>query len=141
MKYNNPVLRLCAALAAAVFMAACGHETPDTTDNTKTDDSNPVVTPSKPISYLYFNGDSAHDLDYQYDKTSGVATIKTTGTDPYIRLKAFTTKLPADSCVLSFEYSTFDGLSDNVQLFFGPPEAQPRRVISVVLSSVIRYVI
>ncbi len=104
------------------FSACKGKEDPVPTPT-----PTPTPTPVEPeYEYLEFNGASLNDIDYSYDKNTGVNTIKTTGGDPYIRLKAFTKTLPADSCVLTFEYSAAEDMSGSLQLFFGPPETEAR---------------
>ena len=110
-------------LLAVLLSVSCSHR------------DDPVV-PSEPddpsgggaaeVEYLYFNGSSAHDIDFSFDKKTGISTIRTTGNDPYIRLEAFKKTLPADSCVFSFEYSSTDGITAPVQLFFGPAESEER---------------
>lgn len=126
MKTNRLIPWLCAAMAVGLCVSACNKETSDVNEGGQQGETKPVVTPPKPITYLQFNPEGANDLTFEYDKASGVSTITTTGNDPYIRLEAFKKAVPADSCVLSFEYSTNSGLTDNIQLFFGPPEAQER---------------
>ena len=48
---------------------------------------------------------------------SGVTTITTTGTDPYVFTNALSAAVPTDSCVLAFDYECAQGI-DDLQLFY-----------------------
>lgn len=55
-----------------------------------------------------------------YDSETCIYKLVTTGGDPYILTKTLTSKLPEDSCVLTFEYNCPAGIN-SFQIFFGPP--------------------
>lgn len=62
-----------------------------------------------------------NQLTIKYD--GDVATIVTTGTDPYISTNTLTESLPEDAKVLTFEYTSTKRI-DDLQIFFRPPLAE-----------------
>lgn len=64
-------------------------------------------------------GSRLNDLTCNYDAATGVATIVTTGGDPFLYLEALKSNLPADVCVLSFEYKSSQPVN-GMQLFLSP---------------------
>ena len=133
MKINRLLIVVLLALAA------CGKNVETPPSPTPGGGTTPTPKPEQEsvptVEYLQFNPSSAHDITCTYDATSGVTTLVTTGNDPYIRLHPFTKALADEVCVLSFEYSTKQGILDNLQLFFGPPEAQERSRFTGTLPS------
>ena len=77
-------------------------------------------------SHLKFNTTSGHNhINVTYNNADGIYTITTTGQDPFIRTQAFLASIPADSCVLTFEYQTAKEISP-LQAFFGHPISEER---------------
>lgn len=126
-------------IVVLLAFAACGKNVETPPAPTPGGGTKPTPTPGQDdvpaVEYLQFNPSGAHDITCTYNAATGVTTLVTTGTDPYIRLQPFTKALTDETCVLSFEYSTQQGLLDNLQLFFGPPEAQERSRFTGTLPS------
>ena len=61
-----------------------------------------------------------NQIEMSYDETTKEYTFTTTGGDPYVFTNVFETALPADSNVVSFEYSCTTDISD-FQIFFPNP--------------------
>lgn len=75
---------------------------------------------------LSFNVATANQATIEYDETSGVYTITTTGGDPYVSIKGLASALPADLCVLTFDYQCTPETTGDIQIFFGPNYSEAR---------------
>lgn len=108
----------------AVFGFSCSSE-----KNEPTPPPTPP-TPSGQTEYITFrNGVYCNDVTLAYDEKSGISTITTTGTDPYILTSIFKETLPDDSCVLTFDYDvTPTSAPSEMQIFFSQPTTEQRSV-------------
>ena len=86
---------------------------------------------SKALSLSTSSGD-CHDCTVT--SSSGIYTITTTGTDPYLRSTRTMTAYDAALTVLSFEYQAEKDIS-SFKLYFCPPEAESTASQSWTLSS------
>lgn len=77
-------------------------------------------------SYPTINTTSGYNhMTAEYSDYTQTYTLTTTGGDPYIYTDRLTANLPADSCVLAFEYNCPAGIS-GFQIFFADPTAETR---------------
>ena len=75
-------------------------------------------------SYPALNLTSGYNnVEATYDNDTKVYSIHVTGGDPYILTETLKSDLPADSCVLTFEYNCPAGINE-FQIFFCPPAAE-----------------
>ena len=86
-------------------------------------------------SFFKFNLNTLNDMTGTYDASTQEYSFNTTGGDPYVYTYALAKNLPEDSCVLSFEYKTTSGISDDLQLFLGNPITEGRSAILGSLSA------
>ena len=68
-----------------------------------------------------------NQIEMSYDETTKEYTFTTTGGDPYVFTNVFETALPADSNVVSFEYSCTTDISD-FQIFFPDPLSEANSI-------------
>ncbi|MEI3532015.1 MAG: hypothetical protein V8Q65_07355 [Bacteroidaceae bacterium] len=68
-----------------------------------------------------------NQIEMSYDETTKEYTFTTTGGDPYVFTNVFETALPADSNVVSFEYSCTTDISD-FQIFFPNPLSEANSI-------------
>ncbi len=69
------------------------------------------------VSYPAFNMSTRNQLDGSHDPVREVYSFLATGGDPYLYTQALTSDMPSDSCVLTFDYQSPQGV-DDLQVFF-----------------------
>ena len=90
-----------------------------------TDDGDKTSVPTLDVN-------RASQITASYDADTKIYTLETLGGDPYIFSNALPADLPADSCVISFEYTSTTGIND-LQIFFADPIAEPNSVGGIVI--------
>ena len=83
-------------------------------------DANYVIQTWQPLK---FRTSSSYRNQLTISYSGDVATIVTTGSDPYISTNVLTEALPEEAKVLTFEYTSTKRI-DNLQIFFRPPLAE-----------------
>lgn len=71
---------------------------------------------------------NVHQMTAAYDDATQVYSFNISGSDPFIYSKKLTSTLPADSCVLTFEYRSSTGIGGDLQIFFAPDVKETRSV-------------
>lgn len=77
---------------------------------------------------LSLNTTTANQASIDFDSASGTYTITTTGEDPFVSINALTSALPADQCVLTFDYQCSPATTGGLQFFFGPNFSESRSI-------------
>ncbi|MDO4512001.1 MAG: DUF5722 domain-containing protein, partial [Bacteroidales bacterium] len=75
---------------------------------------------------LTLNTSTANQASITYDAAEGVYTIVTSGGDPFVSINALGSALPAEQCVLTFDYQCSPAMTGGLQLFFGPTYSETR---------------
>ncbi len=84
---------------------------------------------------LSLNTGTANQATIDYDAVSGIYTIHTTGEDPFVSINALAGALPAEQCVLTFDYQCSPQTTGGLQIFFGPNYSESRSIHCDNLSS------
>ncbi len=77
---------------------------------------------------LSLNASTANQATIDYDASSGIYTIHTTGEDPFVSINALASALPAEQCVLTFDYQCSPETTGGLQIFFGPNFSEARSI-------------
>lgn len=73
---------------------------------------------------LSFSG-STCDLEFQYDASTGVYTLRTTGGDPFAYTRPLPRNLAEDECMLYFDYQSTSGIGE-MKFYFGNTYSEAR---------------
>ena len=123
---------LLLALVPFCLTCACEPKLPEEKDKPGQEEVDPEPEPEPepevrhvdPVA-LSFSDKGMNQLTLNYDETSGVWQINTTGGDPFLYVSALAQDLEEEHRVLCFEYLCGTGV-DDFQLFYGKAIAENR---------------